>query len=253
MCVCVRVVPLIAVLHARLASECGFCVFVRAKSGSLSLRPASRPPTHSSIHPPIHLPIHPSYPAHPIPPIPSHPLQFRPHVASVGRGHADVSVHSGRPQRRRLWARHSPGRIAARFRVRFRLSAFLDTFCAECLSHRYWSCVRSLETRSKQCSLPFLFCPFCTFILRLDVWVSRTHFFALHAQSISYFPLFILRLPISSRRCLSVSPPPSRRSSDLGGTVRLWDLRSGRRVLDMQRHIKQVNAIDFHPNGCVCV
>ena len=44
-------------------------------------------------------------------------------------------------------------------------------------------------------------------------------------------------------------PSPIIPASDLGGTVRLWDLRSGRRVLDMQRHIKQVNAIDFHPNG----
>jgi hypothetical protein len=43
---------------------------------------------------------------------------------------------------------------------------------------------------------------------------------------------------------------PHHPVSDLGGTVRLWDLRSGRRVLDMQRHIKQVNAIDFHANGC---
>ena len=29
----------------------------------------------------------------------------------------------------------------------------------------------------------------------------------------------------------------------------MWDLRTGRNVFDMRQHIKQVNAIDFHPNG----
>jgi hypothetical protein len=62
----------------------------------------------------------------------------------------------------------------------------------------------------------------------------------------SAFLTHFLTRPYHRVHCPS-SPHPI---SDLGGTVRLWDLRSGRRVLDMQRHIKQVNAIDFHPNGC---
>lgn len=40
-------------------------------------------------------------------------------------------------------------------------------------------------------------------------------------------------------------------TSDLGGVVRVWDLRSGKTVMPLAAHGKQVLAVDFHPRGTV--
>lgn len=41
-------------------------------------------------------------------------------------------------------------------------------------------------------------------------------------------------------------------TGDLGGNVRLWDLRTGKSVLALKGHTKQVLCSSFHPGGyCV--
>eukprot|EP00439_Symbiodinium_sp_Y106_P038247 s4731_g4.t1 len=40
-------------------------------------------------------------------------------------------------------------------------------------------------------------------------------------------------------------------TSDLGGVVRVWDLRSGKTVMPLAAHGKQVLAVDFHPRGTI--
>ncbi|EZG78432.1 putative U4/U6 small nuclear ribonucleoprotein PRP4 [Gregarina niphandrodes] len=36
-------------------------------------------------------------------------------------------------------------------------------------------------------------------------------------------------------------------TSDLGGIVRVWDLRTGKSVMELQKHVDQVLALDWHP------
>lgn len=38
-------------------------------------------------------------------------------------------------------------------------------------------------------------------------------------------------------------------TGDLGGTGRLWDLRSGKSIMLLSGHAKQLLALDFSPNG----